>query len=81
MKILNFYLLKSSFRHLKQGSQEFHLFRKYVLVPADKAANNVIVVWWLYYINARKQELDGIKADKLQNSSDEKSVVLTIVVT
>ena len=32
---------KSSFRHLKQGIQEFH--RKYVLVPADKAANNVIV--------------------------------------
>ena len=32
---------KSSFRHLKQGIQEFH--RKYVLVPADKAANNVVV--------------------------------------
>ena len=34
--------LKSSFRHLKQGIQEFH--RKYVFVPADTAANNVIVV-------------------------------------
>ena len=33
---------KSSFRHLKQGSQEFQ--RKNVLVPEDKAANNVIVV-------------------------------------
>ena len=33
---------KFSFRHLKQGIQEFH--RKYVLVPADKAANNVVVV-------------------------------------
>ena len=32
---------KSSFRHLKQGIQEFH--RKYDLVPADKAANNVVV--------------------------------------
>ena len=32
---------KSSFRHLKQGIQEFH--RQYVLVPADKAANNVCV--------------------------------------
>ena len=31
---------KSSFRHLKQGIQEFH--RKYVLVPADKAANKLI---------------------------------------
>ena len=28
-------------RHLKQCIQEFH--RKYVLVPADKAANNVVV--------------------------------------
>ena len=41
---------KSSFRHLKQGIQEFH--RKYVLVPADKAANNVVVVCRLHYINA-----------------------------
>ena len=29
-------------RHLKLGIQEFH--RKYVLAPADKAANNVVVV-------------------------------------
>ena len=33
---------KSSFRHLKRGIQDFHL--NYVLVPADKAANNVVVV-------------------------------------
>ena len=33
---------KSTFRHLKQGIQDFH--RKYVLVPADKAENNVVVV-------------------------------------
>ena len=33
---------KSTFRHLKQGIQDFH--RKYVLVPADKTANNVVVV-------------------------------------
>ena len=31
-----------SLRHLKLGIQEFH--RKYVLAPADKAANNVAVV-------------------------------------
>ena len=43
---------KSSFRHLKQGTQEFH--RKYVLVPADKAANNVVVVCRLHYINTLK---------------------------
>ena len=33
---------KSSFRHLKRGIQDFHM--NYVLVPADKAANNVVVV-------------------------------------
>ena len=33
---------KSTFRHLKQGIQDFH--GKYVSVPADKAANNVVVV-------------------------------------
>ena len=38
---------KSSFRHLKQGIQELH--RKYVLVPADKAADNVVVVCRLHY--------------------------------
>ena len=32
---------KSTFRHLKQGIQDFH--SKYVLAPADKAANNVVV--------------------------------------
>ena len=31
-----------SFRYLKQSIQVFH--RKYVLAPADKAANNVVVV-------------------------------------
>ena len=30
------------YRHLKQGIQDFHM--NYVLVPADKAANNVVVV-------------------------------------
>ena len=33
---------KSSFRHLKRGIQDFHM--NYVLVPADKAAINVVVV-------------------------------------
>ena len=47
---------KSSFRHLKQGIQEFH--RKYAMVPTDKAANNVIVVCRLHYINTLKQETD-----------------------
>ena len=33
---------KSSFQHLKQGIQDFHINN--VLVLADKAANNVVVV-------------------------------------
>ena len=33
---------KISYRYLKLGIQEFH--RKYVLVPADKAANKGVVV-------------------------------------
>ena len=49
---------KSSFRHVKQGIQEFH--RMYVLVPADKAANIYgVVVSRLHYINTLKQELGG----------------------
>ena len=63
---------KSTFRHLKQGIQDIH--RKYVLVPADKAANNVVFVWRLHYINTLKQELSGTKAYK-ETSEKEKSVV------
>ena len=64
---------KSSLRHLKQGIQEIH--RKYVLVPADKAANNVVVVVCrLHYINTLKEELNGTKAYE-KTSIDEKSVV------
>ena len=46
---------KISYRYMKLGIQEFH--RKYVLVPADKAAQ-------LHYINTLKQELSGAKAYK-----------------
>ena len=47
---------------------------KYVLVPADKAANNVVVVCRLHYINTLKQELNGTKAYE-ETSIDEKSKV------
>ena len=39
---LNLTKPKSSFGHLKRGIRDFHM--NYVLVPADKAANNVVVV-------------------------------------
>ena len=80
-KRIKFYLLntnslppkpKSSFRHFNQSIQEFH--RKYVLVPADKAANNIVVVYRLHYINTLKQELNGTKAYK-ETSTDKKTVV------
>ena len=41
-KIIDTPKTKSPFRHLKRCNQDFHL--SYVLVPADKAANNVVVV-------------------------------------
>ena len=63
---------KSTFRHLKQGIQDFH--SKDVFVPADKATNNVVVIWRLHYINTLKQELSGTKAYK-ETSEEEKSVV------
>ena len=47
----------------------------YVLVPADKAANNAVVVWRLYYINTLKCELVDTNAYKLQPSLSERVVV------
>ena len=64
---------KSSFRHLKRGIQDFHM--NYVLVPADKAANNIVVVWRLYYINTLKRELVDTDAYKLQPSLSERVIV------
>ena len=39
--ILILYLLNLNLHHLKRGNKDFHM--KYVLVPTDKAANNVVV--------------------------------------
>ena len=38
---------------------------KYVLVPADKATNNFVVVWRLYYVDTLKCELIDTNAYKL----------------
>ena len=48
--------------------------RKYVLVPAEKAAKNIVVVCRLHYVNTLKQELDGTRA-YLETDTDEMSVV------
>ena len=63
---------KFIFRHMKQGIQQFH--RKYVLVPADKAANNVVVVWRFHYINTLIQKLGSTKTYE-RTSTDETSIV------
>ena len=44
------------------------------MVPADKAANDVVVVCRLHYVNTLKQELDGTRA-YLETDTDEMSVV------
>ena len=63
---------KISYRYLKSGIEELHW--KYVLVPADKAASNVVVVWRLHYIDTLKQELSGTEAYE-QTSEKEKSFI------
>ena len=40
---------------MKEGIQEFQT--RFVLAPADKACNDVIVFWKWYYINTLKQKL------------------------
>ena len=63
---------KISYHYLKSGIVDFH--RQYVLVPADKAANNIVIVWRLHYTDTLKQELSGTKAYK-QTSKKEKFVI------
>ena len=62
-----------SYISLGGGVGSHNRFYRYVLVPADKAANNVVVVWRLHYIKTLKQELSGTKAYK-ETSEEEKSV-------
>ena len=53
---------KFTFRNLKKGVPEFH--RKFVWVPADKAADNFVVVLKMYYINTLKQEFSTANTNK-----------------
>ena len=57
---------------MKQGIQEFKT--KYVSVPADKAANNVVVVCRLHCVSTLNHELDGARA-YLETDTDEMAVV------
>ena len=46
----------------------------YVMVPADEAANNIIVVCRLHFLNTLKQKLSCTKACK-ETSADEKTFI------
>ena len=46
-----------SVKSLKKKMEELH--RKYVFAPADKAANNVIVIWKRHYVEVLKGELNS----------------------
>ena len=50
---------KTSFRHLRQGIQEFH--RKYVLVPADKAPQIMSLLFVGYTILTQRYQ--GLRRD------------------
>ena len=65
-------LTKACAVNFKKGVQEFH--RRFGLAPADKAANNVVVVSKRYYINTLKQELSTAKTYE-HNRLDETSIV------
>ena len=47
-----------------------NIHEKYVLVPADKAANNVNVIWRKFYIDVLSNELKSIHTYKKVNTSE-----------
>ena len=59
-----------------QPLREFLRLSMYVLVPADEASNNIVVVCRLHYNNTSKQEQNGTKAYEEETSTDEKTVVI-----
>ena len=46
-----------SVKALKRKMEKLH--SKYVFAPADKAANNVIIIWKRYYLDILKEELNS----------------------
>ena len=46
-----------SIKSLKKKIEKIH--RKYVFAPADKAANNVIIIWKRHYVDILKGELNS----------------------
>ena len=58
---------KTSFRYLRQGNQEFH--RKNVMVPSDKAANNVVVVCMLHNIKSNRKAMNRNRSNQKANTT------------
>ena len=52
----------------------------YILVPADKAAYNFLVVWLSYYINIFKRDHVDTNAYKLQPSLSERVSMGMVVI-
>ena len=71
--------LSAKLSHFHKRLCLFQLYaypKKNVLASADKAANNVVVVWRLYYVNTLIQELGSTKTYEWI-STDERSIVNT----
>jgi hypothetical protein len=51
---------KLTFKHLRKVILAFH--SKFVLVPADKAPNNIIIVWCIHYIYVLHNQLNSTNA-------------------
>jgi hypothetical protein len=64
----------SKFRHLKKGIQNFH--NKFILTPADKASNNVIIMWRLHYFNIQTEQLHSTYAYTLTLTSSLESDIV-----
>ena len=54
---------------LRSVISTFHT--KFVLVPADKAANNIIIVWRLHYVGILNTEINSTKTYVSVQSSEE----------
>ena len=46
-------------RSIKSLKKKMELHRKYIFAPADKAANNVIIIWKRHYMEVFKGELNS----------------------
>ena len=70
---------KNHISRIKNKLKEFG--KEFVFVPADKAANNIIVVCRKYYIEVLKQEITNSQTFQLTNSTENQIVINHNLVT